>query len=294
MTARTVSAPDLAQLGLGEALDEALAAHDLSTTSAAAIAVFTPDGVCDWRALGEPRRDGAPTQRGTVFRIASMTKSFLAATALALRDEGRLDLDGDLALIVPGIRFEWAGESVPVTIRQLLSNCSGMPEDNAWGDRQIGAERSWIAELGAAGFRLTAEPGERYQYSNIGMSFVGRAIEAVTGRSFEAEATTRFLDPLGLADTRFSAEDYPADADLAAGYRTFDGGESFHLEPFVGTGALACIASLFSSLDDVAAWATFLRSAFTPAPVSPELLAPASRRELQRLLTPSPTGPDRE
>ena len=70
----------------------------------------------------------------SIFRIASMTKSFIAATVLLLRDEGLLRLD-DLA-------EEWVPElkgvplattdSAPPTVRQLLSMNAGLPEDGDW------------------------------------------------------------------------------------------------------------------------------------------------------------------
>lgn len=275
---------------LGAALDAALDAAHADRAPATLVAVFDARGVIAWRGRGEPRRDGAATARGTVFRIASMSKSFLAATALALVDEGRLDLARPIADYVPGARFVFEGREQHPTVGELLSNRSGMPEDNAWGDRQLGASREEIAELARAGLRLSAIPGERYQYSNLGMSLVGRAVEAVAGRPVEDEVRTRFIDPLELRDTRYAAEDYPEGADLAHGFRTFDEGAGFVHEPYVGSGALACIGALFSTVDDIARWAAFLASAFGDDPIRPDLLSARSRREMQRAHTAIPIG----
>lgn len=272
------------------ALDSALATARTEVAPAVAVALFDRTGVLAWRGCGEPRLDGASTARDTVFRIASMSKSFLAATALALSDEGRLDLNRDIDDYVPGVLFRWEGEARQVTVAELLANRSGMPEDNAYGDRELGATREEIAALGALGFELTALPGEKYQYSNIGMSFVGRAIEAVTGRTVEEEVRARFLVPLGLDATKYSADDYAADRDIAHGFRTFDQGGSFIPEPFVGSGALACIGALFSTLDDIATWSAFLASAFSADPLRPEVLSAHSRREMQRVHTVIPVG----
>ncbi len=270
------------------ALQRAFDRHDLALAPAALAAIFDPEGVISWKATGEPRRDGRPVTRGSVFRIASMTKSFLAAAALELRDRGEFDLDRPIDAYVPGVRFDFAGEAVPVTVRQLLTNRSGLPEDNAWADRLLGADPGAIDALGAAGLRLTAEPDDRYQYSNLGMSYVGRAIEAVTGHAVEDEITERLLEPLGLAHTRFEPAAYSADRTLAAGFRTFNGGRSFSDEPYVGAGALSCIGGLFSTVDDVARWAAFLQSAFSDAPLHPEVLSARSRREMQRISTAIP------
>lgn len=268
----------------------ALAAADTHLAPAVLVAVHDSNGVLAVQGIGEPMRDGAPVRRDTVFRIASMSKSFLAAAALALVEDGRLDLARPVSDYVPGVRFVFEGREESVTLGELLSNRSGMPEDNAWGDRQLGASREEIADLARAGLELSARPGERYQYSNLGMSFVGRAIEAVVGHSVEQEVRGRFIDPLGLARTRYESEDYDPDVELARGFRTFDRGESFAAEPYVGSGALACIGALFSTVDDVARWASFLASSFTDAPLRPELLSPRSRREMQRVHTPILVG----
>lgn len=275
------------------ALDGALAGADTRLAPAVLLAAFDARGVIAWRALGEPRGAGSVTTRDTVFRIASMSKSFLAAAALALVDEGRLDLDRPVSDYVPYARFRFRGREERVTVRELLANRSGMPEDNAWGDRQLGASREEIAALAAAGFELTELPGVRYQYSNLGMSLVGRAIEAITGNQVEHEVRRRFIEPLGLAHTRYAAEEYPRGGEPAQGFRTFDAGAGFSPEPYVGSGALACIGALFSTVDDIAAWAAFLCSGFAgpvfgDATIRPELLSARSRREMQRAHTPIP------
>ncbi|MBD7958370.1 beta-lactamase family protein [Microbacterium sp. Sa4CUA7] len=272
---------------------DALAAHldaAASRPAPAALAAVTHRGrVLAIAAHGEPRRDGAPTGRATVFRIASMSKSFLAATALSLRDDGLLDLHAPAAEFVPEVasaRFE--GAPVRLTLDALLSNRSGLGEDNAWGDDHLGDSRARLGALVAAGLPLSARPGTEYQYSNIGQSLVGRAIEAVTGRRVENVVRERLLDPLGLADTRPAADDYPAGTDLAAGFRTFDGGATFLPEPYVGSGALACIGSLFSTVDDIATWMQFLGSAFDDpddGAAAPGVLAASSRREMQTART---------
>lgn len=252
------------------------------------IASFDREGVIDWQALGQPRLDGAPTARGTIFRIASMSKSFLSAAALALAEEGLLDLDLGIDEYVPGVHFRLHHTEYRVTVRELLGNRSGMPEDNAWGDRMLVASRDEIGQLASDGFALTSIPGEKYQYSNLGMSLVGRALEAVSGAPVEDLVRSRFLDPLGLSHTRYEVSDYPANTDLAAGFRSFDGGRSWDLEPYVGSGALACIGGLFSTIDDVTKWAIFLASAFHESPLHPEILSARARREMQRADTPIP------
>jgi len=295
----TDDAPDVP---LDAVLDAALDADARRLAPASIIALAHGGTVITVRAWGSPHNDETQTTRGTVFRIASMTKSFLAATALALRDEGQFDLNRPITDYVPGVVIRYGDANlgdgtntagtVPVTPAQLLSNSSGLPEDNAWADRNLGLTREQVAEIARAGLPLSRLPGTVYQYSNIGQSLVGRAIETVTGRAVEDVIRERFLAPLELANTRFNPGDYPPGTHLAGGFRTFDEGATFVAEPYVGSGAMACTGGLFSTVDDVATWMWFLGSAFTDTPLRPELLSPSSRREMQFGRTPMPIGGD--
>lgn len=236
---------------------------------------------------GHPRGDDAVTTRDTVFRIASMSKSFLAATVLSLRDRGLLDLHAPIRTYLPDVRLRHRGADAVVTGDLLLSNRSGLGEDNAWVDRHLGASRAEIAALFAGGVRLAAAPGTVYQYSNLGQSLLGRVVEAVTGRTVEDVIRESMLEPLGLRRTAHVPDGFAPET-LAGGFRTFDDGATFRPEPFVGSGALGCIGSMFSTVDDIATWMWFLGSAFTDDSLAPDVLAPASRRELQQARTPIP------
>ena len=94
-----------------------------------------------------------PVTPDTVFRIASMTKSFTALAIMKLRDEGKLSLEDPAERYVP----ELAGLAYPtadaprITIRHLLSHAEGFPEDNPWGDRQLAATDDETGADDAAG-----------------------------------------------------------------------------------------------------------------------------------------------
>ncbi len=282
--------------GLPQTRDESLTAALDSALDAAArrlapggIAAIVRDGdLLAARPFGRTHLAGPETTTDTVFRIASMTKSFLAACALALRDEGVLDLTAPITDYAPAMAAaRYRGRPVRITLADLLANRSGLGEDNAWGDEHLGVPREDIHALVAAGLRLTAPPAEVYQYSNVGMSLVGRAIEAVTGRDVERVISDRILDPLGLTQTRWRPGDYGSPSALARGHRTFDAGATFAPEPYVGSGALACIGGLFSTVGDIARWVGFLASTDdTPGTTT---LSAQSRRELQRAHTVIPT-----
>ena len=121
---------------------------------------------------GERWLGGPVPDAGTVFRIASMTKSFTATLVLMLRDGGALRLDDLAADYVP----ELAGlelptpDSPPITIRHLLTMTSGFPTDDPWGDRQQGLDPAVFARLLAdGGIRSAWAPGTKFEYSNLGL-----------------------------------------------------------------------------------------------------------------------------
>src|SRR6185437_15781148 len=92
------------------------------------------------RSLAGPASADAVPDEHTVFRIASMSKSFTASAVMLLRDQGALRLDDQAAAYVPDLDG-WAygaADAAPVTIRHLLTMTAGFPTDDPWGDRQQG------------------------------------------------------------------------------------------------------------------------------------------------------------
>ena len=88
--------------------------------------------------LGTLRVGQTATPRAdSIFRIASMSKSFVAATVLLLRDEGVLQLDDPMEKWIPELQGQplATADAAKPTIRQCLSMSSGLPEDDPWADR---------------------------------------------------------------------------------------------------------------------------------------------------------------
>ncbi|HYL41542.1 MAG TPA: serine hydrolase domain-containing protein [Candidatus Binatus sp.] len=225
----------------------------------------------------------------TVFRIASMTKSFTAATVLALRDEGRLRLDDPIALHLPRLANLRGptSDSPPITIRHLLTMTAGFPTDDPWGDRQQGLDPERFLELAEAGLSFAWAPGTRFEYSNLGYGLLGRLITAVDGREYRDAVRERIIRPLGMTATTYLPEDVPPDR-LALGYVWRDTG--FLAEPIDGYGALAAMGGIFTTVGDLAVWVRGFLDAFPPRddPGEPVAwsaghpLARASRREMQQ------------
>ena len=260
-------------------------------------AVFDRGGVIFQHGVGEFQLDGRAPQVDTVYRIASMSKSFEMAAVLVLVERGELGLDD----LVSGHVAEFTdpvdafGVTMPVTVRMLMSNSSALPEDNGWADHELGLSRADFLAVIARGLHFAGTPGFGYQYSNIGFWLLGVIVENVSGQPFERFATTQLLEPLGLTDTRYSVGDYP-DGDeqrIAHGFGSFDEGASWFSRPVVGTGIGGCAASMFSTVSDIAVWSAWLSSAFDPDNSDDTVLSRASRRLMQRIHTSMPTPADR-
>jgi CubicO group peptidase (beta-lactamase class C family) len=204
----------------------------------------------------------APDER-TVFRIASMSKSFTASAIMLLRDAGALSLDDPAGRYLPELAgwVNGAADAGPLTIRHLLTMTAGFPTDDPWGDRQQGLPLDEFRALLAGGITFNWAPGTRFEYSNLGYAILGLIVTAASGVPYDSFVRTRLLEPLGMARTGFAAQEFPA-AELAVGYRR--GPDGWEELPFAPYGAFAPMGGVFSCVADLAAWCAGFAAAFPP------------------------------
>ncbi len=158
-----------------------------------------------------------PMRADTIFRIASMTKSFTAAGIMILVDQGRIGLLDPVEQYLPeykGIKVNPCGESEasqgcdpvnaarPITVLDLLTHTSGLPPQGPPGPEPFQS----LAERVDAASRslLLAQPGAKWIYSQIGYAILGRLIEVCSGQPYAEFLTERLFQPLGMNDTYFS------------------------------------------------------------------------------------------
>ncbi len=225
-----------------------------------------------------------PAASSTVFRIASMSKSFTAACVLLLRDEGALSLDDPAARWVPelaGLRYP-TGDSPPLTLRMLLSMSSGLVEDDPWGDRLLDLPDSAFSALLAAGVGFDLVPATTYEYSNLGYAILGRIVARVAGEPLRELSRRRLFEPLGMSSTTWDA-DRIAPGVVASGYSLVGG--SFVVEPPLPDGAFGAMGGLASSVEDLARWVGLHLSAWPPRDGPEE--GPLSRSTLREMAQPA-------
>jgi D-alanyl-D-alanine carboxypeptidase len=158
----------------------------------------------------------------TRFRVASITKTFVAAVVLQLVAEGRFSLDAPVDDVVPGLLPD---ADAAITVRQLLDHTSGLDDfasDWRWFWPYFHGDpgHHWAPrQLLAFAFDkpLLFRPGSRWQYSNTNYVVLGLIVQAVTGQSVATELADRLFRPLGLHDTSFQDSPGPVPA-LAHGY----------------------------------------------------------------------------
>jgi CubicO group peptidase (beta-lactamase class C family) len=192
-----------------------------------------------------------PVTTDTRFRIASMTKSFVAMAALMLRDAGKLSLDDPVTKYLPEFRSVRppTSDSAPITVRNLMTMTTGLPEDNPWGDRQMSMTNEALAQFVSTGLSFSNPPNQNFEYSNLGFSLLGKIVSKVSGLRFQDYITRNILQPLGMKNTVWEYTDVPADK-FALGYHWEK--DTWKLEPILHDGDAAAMGGLITSLDDFA------------------------------------------
>jgi CubicO group peptidase (beta-lactamase class C family) len=205
----------------------------------AAVAVVRDGQVVFLKAYGMADDAGAiPNSAGTIFRLASVTKTFTAVAVLQLVEGGKLKLDDPLSKYVPD--FPNADK---IRISHLLSHTAGVPDFIPYDEVK---KRS-----------LEFEPGSRINYSNNGYYVLGRVIEKVSGQPWDEYLRDHIFLPLGMKHSGYDRT--PELAGRATGYLA---GADGNYQPIAPQDALGGYAGggLYSTVEDLVLWAGGLTS----------------------------------
>lgn len=231
--------------------------------------------------------DAPETTSDSIFDLGSITK-IVATTSMAmiLYELGLLDLDMPAVALVP----EFAAENPrnpEVTIRMLLAHSSGLP-----AREKLFLEARNREELLAAAFAtpLTADPGARTEYSDIGFIILGTALERLAEEPLDSFCRREVFGPLGMLHTAFRPpaswhDSIPPTVDDRAFRQRVIRGEVYDENASV-MGGVASHAGLFATAGDLAIFANAMLEGGRPI-IRPETLAVFTRRET------SPAGTSR-
>ena len=200
----------------------------------------------------------------TIFHWASITKTFTGIAIMRLRDEGRLKLDDPIVKYVPELRSisNPFGPVEQITIRHLLSHSAGF-RGGTWpwgtGDAwQPFEPPGWEQLVGMMPYtRIEFAPGSKYQYSNPGLVFLGRAIEDITREPFETHIDKEILRPLGMTRAFFDRAPSFLRANRSHSYLVTDAGLTEALFDF-DTGITTSNGGLNAPIDDMVKYLAFL------------------------------------
>lgn len=203
-------------------------------------------------------REMAPS---TLFDLASLTKVIVTVPlSLMLVERGLWQLNDPIDRFLP--QFEGGGKP-QITLWHLLTHTSGLP---AWANlfyRGPGRDQAY-SELFTDNWPVTSllhRPGERVIYSDLGYILLGKAIEAVSGKTLDIIADEWIFTPLGMSDTMFNPPE-ALEARIAATEEDPDRGGVLvgvvHDENAWAMGGVAGHAGLFSTTWDLARFAHML------------------------------------
>lgn len=191
--------------------------------------------------------EAIPASSKTLFRIASMSKSFTAMAILQLRDKGKLNLDDPIEKYIPAMKGQGLTLDAPaITIRHLMTHSAGFPEDNPWGDRQLADKEQDLLDLIKAGISFSTTAGLHYEYSNVGFAILGYIIHQVAGISYDDYIKKNILDKIGMNETTYEYTKVPK-SNLANGYRYID--NHWKKENLLHDGIYGAMGGMITSID---------------------------------------------
>lgn len=200
-----------------------------------------------------------PVATDTLFQIGSTTKTFTGTTVMRLVEQGKLDLDAPVQTYLPDFRVADFDVSAKVQMIHLLTHTagwydSGLDVDTGDGDDALALYLESMVEL-----PQITPPGKYFSYNNGAVSLAGRVIESVTGKTYEAAVKELVLDPLGMTQAAFFAEQIMTEG-FAVGHGAPPDdptGAPVVLTPWALPRAADPAGGLISSLDDQLRYARF-------------------------------------
>jgi CubicO group peptidase (beta-lactamase class C family) len=229
--------------GYARELDRLLAERQADRLPSVAAAVVR-DGDIVWaNAVGAASyQDGVDATPDHQYRIGSITKTFTATAIMQLRDAGELDLDDRLELHLPDV-----ANGSP-TIRRMLSHLSGLQREA--GEMWITGE---VPTEDALRVDFALDPAKSFHYSNLAFGLLGRVVSAKSGVEYTTYVNERIIGPLGLRRTTWEPK-----GKVASGYLVSEYARTVWDEEVSDLGLTASAGALWSTVEDLARWATFL------------------------------------
>lgn len=195
----------------------------------------------------------------TLYRIASITKTFTGTAIMQLRDEGRLHLDDPAVTYLPELRGAASpfGAIETLTIRRMLSHESGLQGDPPGTDWTVPTYEGIVARnlerIAEIGVKIP--PNTQQKYSNLAYQLLGEVVARVGGMPYVEYLRDRILEPLGMLSTAFEPLSAGLRSRTATGYARRFLSDELALPP--GPPLVWAEGGLWSCMEDLARWVSF-------------------------------------
>jgi CubicO group peptidase (beta-lactamase class C family) len=174
-------------------------------------AVIKNDKVIWAKAFGYANRDSKKlADTNTIYRIASITKTFTVTLLMMLVEEKVVNLDDAAEKYVPEVaNINGYGTHTKFTLRQLASNTSGLKRWSNMYSANIGPNAGWSKKLlqSMSSIQFETKPGKQFLYSDIGFIILGLAVERAAGKPYMELIKNSITAPLHMTHTFFAPDD---------------------------------------------------------------------------------------
>ena len=179
----------------------------------------------------------------TLFEIGSITKVFTSTILAKLAEEGRISLDDPVQKLLAHTILVPKGKERQITLKDLATHSSGLPRmPSNFSPKDPGNPYADYTVLQMGQFlmkhKLQRQPGEKSEYSNLGMGLLGHALALKSGFDYESLVESKICGPLGMSNTRITLDDSDLER-LAIGH-DYDGTpvSNWDLPALAGAGAI--------------------------------------------------------
>src|SRR6185503_5783821 len=170
------------------------------------VGILEPDGRTRVVAYGDPGPGQPPLDGNSVFEIGSISKVFTGTLLADLVQERKVGLDDPVQKYLPASAKLPTRNGKAITLRSLSEQNSGLPrmpnnfrpadQSNPYADYSVQQMYEFLA-----GYTLPRDPGEKFEYSNLGVGLLGHALSLAAGKPYEELQRERIWAPLGMEHT---------------------------------------------------------------------------------------------
>lgn len=246
-------------------------------------AIVTREGVTHLQTFGVKSVDThASITQDSIFRLASVSKTFAGTAAAILVDQHLQDWNSPLSDLIPGLTIGTDSSSRTITLKQVVSHSTGLMPHSYSNLLDAGVNYDKIRGQFDQ-IPTVCAPGKCYGYQNVVFSLVADVVEVRTGASYEKYIEEQLFKPLGMTTASIGLEPYELSVDATVPHRKVRG----DWRPTTTNAAYYSVApasGVNASINDMTLWVRANLGAF------PDVLSPAQLANLHEPVIATPHG----